>query len=58
MFHQNILEILLSILFNNHKNIPVLFDGPIRSDEQDRVIRPILGKFVVIELELDKKYCY
>ena len=39
---------------NNHQNIPVLFDGPIRSDEQDRVIRPILGKFVVIELELDK----
>ena len=32
----------------------MLFDGPIRSDEQDHVIRPILGKFVVIELELDK----
>ena len=39
---------------NTHKNIPVLFDWPIRSHEQDRVIRPILGKFVVIELELDK----
>ncbi len=35
-----------------NKNSPVLFDGPIRSAEQDKVIRPILGKCVVICLDL------
>lgn len=34
-------------------NNPILFDGPIRSQEQDKVIRPILGKCIVICLDLD-----
>lgn len=32
---------------------PVIFDGPIRSKEQDEVIRPILGDFIILELKLD-----
>lgn len=32
---------------------PILFDGPIRSIEQDRVIRPILGEVIIIQLVLD-----
>ena len=31
----------------------LLFDSPIRSHEQDAVIRPILGKFTTVHLELD-----
>lgn len=38
----------------SHTDTPVLFDGPIRSAEQDSVIRPILGECVVIALDLDK----
>lgn len=33
----------------------MLFDGPIRSKEQDEIIRPMLGKFIVIALDLEKK---
>lgn len=37
-----------------NKNFSILFDSPVRSDEQDKVIRPILGDCIVICLELDK----
>lgn len=32
---------------------PLIFDGPIRSNEQDKIIRPILGEYCTIQLELD-----
>lgn len=38
---------------DSNKNHPILFDSPIRSNEQDSVIRTILGKPIVIELVLD-----
>lgn len=38
----------------NHTDTPILFDSGIRSHEQNDVIEPILGEFIVIHLHLDE----
>lgn len=45
----------ISHFIEENKDFPVLFDGPIRSKEQDEVIRPILGKCEIICLELSEE---
>lgn len=39
---------------DTNKDFPILFDGPIRSKEQDDIIRPILWKCLIIQLVLDE----
>lgn len=43
----------ISTFMKKNTGNPILFDGPIRSKEQDEVIRPILGKCLIIDLVLD-----
>lgn len=44
---------LITHFIETHRGEKILFDGPIRSIEQDTVIRPIIGEFSVIHLKLD-----
>lgn len=45
----------ISNFIENNKNFSIIFDSPIRSQEQDKVIRPILGNCIVICLDLDRE---
>lgn len=47
-------DVIGNFVEENHE-FSVLFDGPIRSEEQDTVIRPILGKCEVFCLDLSEE---